>query len=100
MCWPISASMLMPLIWMKRGLPSLKAGARDRAFALVGDHGDLDVGVEDAGLVLPGGRDLDAAFLGDHGGGDQVHVRVLAFMTPAITAWFRAAGSSRRRVPS
>jgi len=32
MCAPISASMLMPLIWMKRGLPSLKqVPATDRS---------------------------------------------------------------------
>ena len=66
----------MPLIWMKRGLPSRETGAGDRAFALVGHHRDLDIGVEHAGLFLPGGRDLDAAFLGDDGGGDKVHVGV------------------------
>jgi hypothetical protein len=77
MCCPISASMLMPLIWMKRGLPSLKQVPGDRAFALVRHHRHLDVGVEDPGLFLPGGGDLDALLLGHHGGGDQVDVRVL-----------------------
>ncbi len=50
--------------------------AADGAFAGLGDHRQLDVSIEHAGLFLLRGRDLDAAFLGDHRGRDHVHRRV------------------------
>jgi hypothetical protein len=53
--------MLMPLIWMKRGLPSENTVPATERVAF-GGHGQLDVAVIDAGLVALDLGEHDAAF--------------------------------------
>jgi hypothetical protein len=55
----------MPLIWMKRGLPSEKHRAGDRTRHVLGLDRQLDVAVEDARLVALDLGEDDALFL-DH----------------------------------
>ena len=53
-----------------------KTGARDGAFTLFRNHGQLDIGVKCARFFLPRGGYLHAAFFGHHGGGNHVHIGV------------------------
>ena len=64
----------MSLIWMRRGRPLENTVPATLRVKPVGGHGDLDIAFIDALLVAARFAHLDAAFLGDDGRIDHVHV--------------------------